>query len=312
MRLSYLLPRIWHEIRSCRYKNHFSDAWTTLVAITIYGYPGVPSGGLVSACGKTLNILWILFTTSSTAPPEISAPCGRKFISIRRRFTSSIALTGVSTPLAALKLKEWNRIPYSRLSLKPPIRTIKSFLVKLSAFKVSKFCERDTSFLHNVMRATRLASQLVRSLKSRPLTNKIALADISEMFAFRGSMFATFVLVCFISNSPLTVSANAVTISKPIPTIRICQPRSAFNFCDLKSSTLRYSFLPAFFSIQSPQNTSTPPILANNEVNTVQDNQDADAELSDATIILLTSIPYLIFLATVIALMFRHHRKNRG
>ncbi len=278
--------------------------------MTTYGTPGVPAGGLVSICGRTWNSLCILFTIRSTPPAPILEPCGKKFSSIRTKRISSIALAGVSSePINLLKLKERNRMPYSRLfpAFGSPARTLKSFLVKLSAVKASTGAAVRSSF-HRDNRATRRESQLVRSLKSVPMTIKIALADISEIGWLRGSFRASAILICFICISSFTANAHAVTISKAIPSINSHQPTVALRFCRQKSRISANASFSARFSIQSPQNTRTPPTQA---VNAVQNIEAADNEPSDAKIIIYTAIPYavLFIILVVFAIRFRPGRR---
>jgi hypothetical protein len=176
-------------------------------------------------------------------------------------------------------------MPYSRLfpAFGSPARTLKSFLVKLSAVKASTGAAVRSSF-HRDNRATRRESQLVRSLKSVPITIRIALADISEIGWLRGSFRASAILICFICISSFTANAHAVTISKAIPSINSHQPRFALRFCRQKSRISANASFSARFSIQSPQNTRTPPTQA---VNAVQNIEAADNEPSDAKIIII-------------------------
>lgn len=112
------------------------------------------------------------------------------------------------------------------------------------------------------------------SLKFVPATAITTVAEISETGKLSG--------LSLISNSPLTANMPAVTISTAIPIIKIHQPIFDFNFCHLKSFTLRYHFLSELFSIHSPKKTNAPPMQAVNAINTSQDNQD---DVRDVTVV---------------------------
>jgi len=197
------------KIRLCKYKAHFIGGWSTFVATIKYGRPAFANSERLVSIWKSLCVL---FTTRSNPPAAILEPCGRKYTSIRRSRTSSIALTGVSIPLNALKLKERKRIPYSRLllALGFPIKTKKSLWVKLSAFKESSGAAVVSLFHKDILATFPCMSLLGRSLKSVPITIKMAVADMPEMGALPGSIFATLLLVCmmFVS-TPSSFASSA-------------------------------------------------------------------------------------------------------
>src|SRR5208282_5658560 len=247
-----------------------------------------------------------LFTTRSTPPAAITEPCGRKYMSIRAKRTSSIALTGVSKPLNALKLNEWNRTPYSRLLLELgfPHRTEKSFRVKLSEFKESTGAA-SLSLFHRVIVATRpWMSLFVGSLKPVPITIKIAVADMSEMFALRGSLFAiTFAVFIALSPSEMA-SINAKTVSANTPQRTSFSPSFAFAFEDLRSATSLSCSFSEHFSNASPQKTAKPPTEANNAITKTL-----------IIYLLVTGVPFLIFVGGSLFFLIKiekHERQNQS
>jgi len=227
---------------------------------------------------------------------------------------------------SALKLKDRNRrphgVPTKIPSLAEKIATGSSH-TKLSASKTSnsdglKIAELLGNFvlspLHRAIRATHLLSQFVNALKLYPLTVKTAVAAMSEMFAFRGSILASFILVCLISASPLQVEAKAVIISNPIPTIKILHPASLIFLERLKSSMFGKISLSANFSFTSPQKTSKPPIQAVVENRTVQYSQDSfsadvitDKEFRFFQV--LTAMPFLVLFLIFIITLWLHRNE---
>src|SRR5208283_4810963 len=91
---------------------------------------------------------------------------------------------------------------------------------------------------------------------------------------FKGSFFASFILICLISQPSLAANTPATSVSKAIPHINIFQPR--------------------FFFIQSPRNTRTPPEIATMETKnspTSQDNEDDEKTVEIIYIFWFTPSP---------------------
>jgi|GEM_PF-4162787 len=120
------------------------------------------------------------------------------------------------------------------------------------------------------------------------------MAEISDIGRLMGSLFAALIFICLISQPSLAAKTPATTVSKAMPHINIFQPRFDFNFSDLTSSTKVsgcsfFSASSAFFSIQSPRNTSTPPEIATRKMRNSPTNQDNEDDESTVEIIFILS-----------------------
>jgi hypothetical protein len=330
-----LLPLIWHEIPSCWYHSLFAGAGDLISSVK----PPFE-------CSGTENDLFVEFIITEHVPSLISKPSGSVGVRIAAKpllsksSTEKLASAGNAVPggntcfdiesIACFweeinsKLSEITYTTWPFLTIESACcrlthcRTFREFifLSTNNSKTIRLISHPDVGGVPNLSPKINIVEWVFGVASFVSPIDKVMTAVADIMGFLRGSFFAICLAVCMFSLTAYPVNAAPVPISTSMPSIKNLQPHLAFNFCLLKSSAFRNQSFSAPFSIQSPKRTSMPPILAAAENTTALVNQDAEAgcEISPKMqniIVLITLIPYLIFGATAIAILFRHERRNR-
>jgi hypothetical protein len=123
-------------------------------------------------------------------------------------------------------------------------------------------------------------------------------------------------VICLLSLTPCQVNAAPTPISRDIPSIKIHHPISDFNFINLtallKSAGCFFPSVSASFSIQSPKNTTMPPMLAISGSAKDKDLQSEKTDPSETAISIVAMIPFAILLILQIAFAIRIRPGRRG